>query len=183
MAMPFIDMVEREYGEKGICMTSFGLLLMLAFVAMSIGLDLIVGAFAAGVALSEVREREQIHQNFKPFIHVFATLFFVIMGTHVDLSLLNPMKQENHAVFTLSMILIIIAIAGKILSGMIVPKGMGDRWVVGIGMIPRGEVGLIYANLGITSGILLREQFGALVLMVMVTTIVGPMVLRWVLRN
>ncbi len=173
-----MNFIEATYGEKGITMISFALLLVFAYLAARIGLDSIVGAFLAGLTLSEVRQQHTIDHGFRPFINVFASLFFILIGTEMDLTLMNPFRPENRAILGLSTSLMVVAIFGKLASGLAIAGDRTNRVVVGIGMIPRGEVGLICGNLGLVCGVLTHAHFSALLLVVMVTTFLGPVLLR-----
>lgn len=179
---PFIskimDFFDDTYGEKGITLTSFLFLLLLSFIAASIGLDAIVGSFLAGLMLSEVREQHIIDQAFRPLISLFASLFFILIGTKMDLMLLNPFDPNNQAILGLSISLIIVALIGKLACAIPLAGDRMNRFIVGVGMIPRGEVGLICSNLGLTCGVLSQEHFSALLLVVMFTTFLGPILLR-----
>ncbi len=110
-----------------------------------------------------------------PLERIFAPVFFVLMGMQVDLaSFLQPETVLLATVFT------IVAIAGKILCGL--PAGTGvDRLAVGLGMVSRGEVGLIFASIGRGIGVVSDSVFSALVVMIMVTTLIAPPALKWAL--
>lgn len=150
-----------------------------AFLANAIGLAAIVGAFAAGLILSEkhfephtdsqVTAREMI----APLEALFAPIFFVLMGMQVKLaSFLQP------GTLGLALAFVLAAIVGKLVAGL--PAGRGtDRLSVGIGMIPRGEVGLIFASIGKGLGVVSDAVFSAVVIMVIVTTLIAPLGLRW----
>lgn len=178
LASRIMDLFEDTYGEKGVTIVSFIFLLVLAYIANVIGLDPIVGAFMAGLTLSEVRQRSDIDHALRPFISVFASLFFILMGLKMDISLLNPFDPGNVPILGLSMVLIACAIVGKLVCGLAVPAGKGSRLFVGVGMLPRGEVGLICGDIGLVCGVLSQEHFSALLLVVMVTTFLGPILLR-----
>lgn len=175
-----MSFVERTYGDNGTAMTSFAFLMLLSYVAASIGLSVIVGAFIAGLSLSESKVRNHVSASFRPFISVFASLFFVLVGTRMDLFLLNPLVPENRPVLALSMALLAVAVAGKLMSGLAIARDTENRLIVGAGMIPRGEVGLICGNIGLMSGALPGDIFSSLLLVVMFTTFIGPVFLRFI---
>ncbi len=175
-----MSFVERTYGDNGTAMMSFAYLMFLSFGAAAIGLDVIVGAFIAGLSLSESRVRSHISASFRPFISVFASLFFVLIGTRMDLSLLNPFVPENIPILVLSMALLVVAVAGKLMSGLAIFRDTENRLIVGAGMIPRGEVGLICGNIGLMCGALPGDIFSSLLLVVMFTTFIGPVFLRFI---
>ena len=162
----------------------------LAFVAERIGLAGIVGAFAAGLLLDPygegVRTREEEKQPSRQLLHplsnLFVPLFFVLMGIQVDVASLVTRESLGFGVA-----LVLVAVAGKLACAAgVVTRGI-NRLAVGIGMVPRGEVGLIFAGIGaalVLDGrpLLSQAAFSALVLMVVVTTLLTPIGLRWTLR-
>jgi Kef-type K+ transport system membrane component KefB len=178
-------------GEYGILLIiGVALCFTFAYLAELIGLAGIIGAFAAGVFLDPygegVRSRAEeatLRELLFPLSNVFVPLFFVLMGLQVELaSLANP------GALALGAVLIICAVIGKLVCGLgVVGPGI-RRLAVGIGMIPRGEVGLIFAGIGAT--VTLKEQpilsqtiYSAVVLMVVVTTLITPLWLRWIFRR
>jgi Kef-type K+ transport system membrane component KefB len=183
---PLVHLVGRS-GQRGlIVVVGVGLCFALAFAARAIGLAGIVGAFAAGLLLdpygADVRaepDEETLRELLHPLNDLFVPLFFVLMGLQVDLAAL-----ANRDALFLGGMLVIAAVLGKLACGAgVVGRGV-DRLAVAIGMIPRGEVGLIFAGIG--AGLTLNGRplvdhtlFSALVLMVLVTTLVTPPALRW----
>ena len=167
----------------------------MAWVASLVGLAPIVGAFAAGLVLDDAhfetfRTHEQLtlEQLMMPVSSLLVPVFFVVMGLKVDLSFV--LKPE---ILLFAGALTLAAIIGKqVCSFATIEKGV-DRLSVGLGMIPRGEVGLIMAGVGMKlvipngSGILepvvSSSTFGAVILMVMTTTIVTPALLKWSFNN
>jgi Kef-type K+ transport system membrane component KefB len=159
---------------------------LLAWLANAIGLAPIVGAFAAGLILEnthyhelETKEQRTLEQLVSPISYFLVPVFFVVMGTRTDLSAL-----AKPGVLALAAALTGAAIIGKQLCSLgAVGKGL-DRLSIGIGMIPRGEVGLIFANLGLSlqvkgERIIDEATFSAVVVMVVVTTMVTPPALKW----
>lgn len=159
---------------------------LLAWVADAIGLAPIVGAFAAGLVLEDLHYRDFVDRGehtlnalVEPLASFLVPVFFVIMGARTDVRVfLDP------SVLGLAVALTVAAIAGKQLCALgVVGQGL-DRLSVAIGMTPRGEVGLIFANIGLTltvAGLPLVSQrvFSAIVVMVICTTVVTPPALRW----
>jgi Kef-type K+ transport system membrane component KefB len=157
----------------------------LAWVASAIGLAPIVGAFAAGLILEAVhfqdftdRGEHGLEELIAPISSFLAPVFFVLMGMRTDLRAFGDVR-----VLFLAAALTMVAVIGKLACGVAVPRGI-DRLSIGIGMIPRGEVGLIFANIGaaLTIGgepVVTRQEFSAVVVMVIVTTIVTPPALKW----
>lgn len=160
--------------------------LMAAF-ANYIGLAAIVGAFAAGLIVCDEHFRDNKNKTkdsspttqelVGPIQSLFAPVFFVLMGMQVNLkTFLDGETLWLASVFTA------IAIIGKLLSGLPAGKGI-DRLSIGIGMIPRGEVGLIFASIGKGLGVIEDSVFSAIVIMVIVTTLITPILLKWSLER
>ena len=147
-----------------------------AALAGSIGLSPIVGAFAVGMALSTTKVFEKVENYAHQIGLIFAPLFFAIIGAQVDF------RQVNAEILYLSGIIIAIAITTKLLGcglpAMMFLKSKSKGMKVGIGMISRGEVGLIVAGVGVASGILTSSVYSTIVIMVAVTTIITPIWLK-----
>ena len=152
-----------------------------AALAGSIGLSPIVGAFAVGMALSTTKVFEKIENYIGKIGLIFAPLFFAIIGAQVDL------RAVDLGVLMMSGIIIAVAIATKLfgcgLPAMLFLKNKAQGMRVGIGMISRGEVGLIVAGVGVTEAILSSEVYSTIVIMVAVTTIITPIWLKMEYRK
>lgn len=137
----------------------------------------ILGAFVAGLCLGRTLHRDDIARELRPLSHLLVPLFFLSIGIHAELGrVLSP------AAGALAGALIAVALAGKLASGLGV-LGTGDGLLVGLGMLPRGEVGLIVTALGQRAGILDGATYGALVLTVVLTTLIAPPLLRLRVRR
>jgi Kef-type K+ transport system membrane component KefB len=148
------------------------LCLLASTLAEAVKLAPIVGAFAAGVVLTKTEEKIRFEEKIRSVADVFIPLFFVMMGARMDLSSLGPNSM------TLALLLLLVAIVGKVIAGLSVPgKGLG-RWVVGVGMIPRGEVGLIFASIGQSRGIIGPSLYASIVFVVIATTFITPPLLK-----
>lgn len=157
--------------------------LVIAFVlsgaAARAGLAPIVGAFAAGLIVSEKHLQlgepgePKASEVLAPLERVFAPVFFVLMGMQVDLRTFGDATTLG-----LGLALVTVGVLGKLLAGWAVGRGH-DALTIGIGMVPRGEVGLIFAGIGRALGVITDALFAAIVLMVIVTTVVAPLGLRW----
>lgn len=147
-----------------------------AALAGSLGLSPIVGAFAVGMALSTAKVFEKVEHYIEKVGLIFAPLFFAIIGAQVDL------RAVSLEILAISGILIVIAIVTKLfgcgLPAMLFLKNKAQGMRVGIGMISRGEVGLIVAGVGVTSGVLTSDVYSTIVIMVAVTTIITPIWLK-----
>jgi len=146
----------------------------LSSLAALSGSALIIGAFAAGLILSGTNQFDTIEHEVRPVASIFTPIFFVSVGASVNLGLLNPATPSSRGTLVVAAALTLIAIVGKVAAGWAAPWVPLRRIVVGVGMVPRGEVGLIFADIGRRSGVLTEEVFGAVLLMVMVTTFVAP---------
>ncbi|NDG74674.1 MAG: GNAT family N-acetyltransferase [Synechococcaceae bacterium WB8_1B_136] len=149
-----------------------------------IGLEAALGAFAAGLILSRSRHTEAIQETVKPLVALFATVFFVLIGTGMDLSVLNPLDPANREGLVVAAFLLAVAVVGKLAAGWSYWSAEPTRrLVVGLGMLPRGEVGLIFLGLGSQAGILTPALEAAILLMVIGTTFLAPVLLRLVLAG
>jgi Kef-type K+ transport system membrane component KefB len=137
----------------------------------------IVGAFAAGLALARTNRRHDINAALKPVVDIFAPIFFVYVGAEVDVRLLNPAVRENWPSLLLGLGLTLIGFLGKFIAGFC---AWGDvrRSFIGAGMVPRGEVGLIFASLGLADKALPGPVFVAVLVAVFATTFVTPPLLK-----
>ncbi|MDE0832178.1 MAG: cation:proton antiporter, partial [Nitrosopumilus sp.] len=147
-----------------------------AALAGSIGLSPIVGAFAVGMALSTTKVFDKIENYVGKIGLIFAPLFFAIIGAQVDL------RAVNLEILVLSAIIVVVAVTTKLfgcgLPAMYFLKSKQQGLRVGIGMISRGEVGLIVAGVGVTAGILTSDVYSTIIIMVVVTTIITPIWLK-----
>jgi len=178
-------------GQHGVLLV-FGLALCftLAYVAELVGLADIIGAFAAGVMLDPHGEglgTPEDHATLSELMHplsmFFVPVFFVLMGLKVDLA-----NVADGGTLLLGAGLVVGGLIGKLLTPLGVIGGGVNRLAVGIGMVPRGEVGLIFAGIGsgLTLGgtsVISPAVFSAIVVMVLVTTLVAPVGLRWAFRR
>lgn len=153
----------------------------LAAVADLVGLATIIGAFAAGLVLATTERRQHIEQQIKPVADLLVPLFFVTVGMKVQPATLNPFGE--HGQFGISIALTIVAVASKLAAGLAVYQRDVRRWPVGVGMVPRGEVGLIFAGMGLGVGVIAQDLYSALVVVVMLTTFVAPPWLKALLRE
>ncbi len=172
------DIVVRMRVRYVLLVAALAVALGLASLASLAGSALIVGAFAAGLILSGTNQFDTIEHEVKPVASVFAPIFFVSVGASVNLSLLNPATPEARATLLVAGGLTLVAVLGKLAAGWAAPWVRVRRIVVGTGMVPRGEVGLIFADIGRRAGVLTDEVFGAVLLMVMATTFIAPPALK-----
>ena len=164
------------------CSSDLAFLLLLCVLAERAGTALIIGAFAAGLILSETNQFASIKERIKPVADIFTPIFFLSIGAFVDPRVWNPFVSESHQTLAIGGTLLAIAVVGKFVSGWAVPWRRFNRAAVGVGMAPRGEVGLIFAQIGLTAGILSNRLFSAILFVVIATTLVTPPLLHWTLR-
>jgi Kef-type K+ transport system membrane component KefB len=185
-----------RFESRGVLLTlSISFCLFLAWAASKVGLAPIVGAFAAGLVLDEVhyqprgvRKERDLHELLQPVSSVLVPIFFVLMGLKVDLRLFARLDILGFA-----LALTAAAIVGKQACSLGVLERGIDRLTIGLGMIPRGEVGLIFAGIGaslmlptatgVSEPVINSATFGAVVIMVIITTIITPLLLKWSLSR
>jgi Kef-type K+ transport system membrane component KefB len=182
-AAPAFDWVVDQLKAPGdVAVASFVVLTLCCFAAQAIGLEAALGAFAAGLILSASKHTHDIDAAVKPLVALFATVFFVLIGTGMDLSVLNPFDPANREGLIVAAFLLAVAMAGKVAAGWsYISSEPTNRLVVGLGMMPRGEVGLIFLGLGSQAGILTPALEAAILLMVIGTTFLAPILLRLVI--
>jgi len=168
---------------------SLGLCFVLAYLALKAGLAPIVGAFAAGLVLEDVhfeghvqRGERPLHETLEPLIALFVPVFFVRMGLLVD-----ARSFATASVLGFALLLTLAAVLGKLACALATPKGMSGL-TVGLGMMPRGEVGLIFAGIGahlVLGGrpVVDPATYAAAVFMVVATTLATPPLLLWSMRR
>ncbi len=173
--VPLVTTLEEHHVKL---LFPLALAFLLAWIASAIELAPIVGAFAAGLILSEehfkkVSGQTTMESLIAPLERIFAPIFFVLMGMQVNLqSFLDP------TTFWLALAFSAVAIIGKLVCGLLAGRDT-DRWSVGLGMVPRGEVGLIFASIGKGLGVVSGSVFSALVVTVIITTLITPISLKW----
>jgi Kef-type K+ transport system membrane component KefB len=155
----------------------------LAALADLAGSALIMGAFAAGIILDRTDHRPDIEERVRPVGALLTPIFFVSVGSALDIRLLDPSRPGGGHLLLIALGVTVLAILGKVAAGWAAPWARFRRLAVGIGMVPRGEVGLIFADIGRRAGILTDDMFGVVLLMVMGTTFVAPPLLKLVLRG
>jgi Kef-type K+ transport system membrane component KefB len=153
----------------------------LAWLAEQCGSALIIGAFAAGLLVAAAPQAHQIERGVIEIGHFFVPLFFVAVGASVDLNALDPFEPASRFALATSGVLIVMGVAGKLVAGYAPFWFRGNKTVIGVGMVPRGEVGLIFAQTGLAAHVFDAGLFGATTLMVMVTTLLAPPFLKLLL--
>ena len=177
----FVSLVDQLQTRGQLIITSLVFAFFLSYVAAAIQLETILGAFAAGLILAETSKRKELEEQITPIADMLVPVFFVTVGARTDISVLNPLVPENREGLIIASFLVIVAIIGKTITGYAVFGQPGiNRLAVGFGMIPRGEVGLVFAGVGAASGVLSESLDAAIIVMVIVTTFIAPPLLRFV---
>lgn len=154
---------------------ALGAMMGLAGLASMFRLAAIIGAFLAGMVFAEFPEREALNERMRPIYHFLVPFFFVLIGTQVDIGVFRQGE-----VMALAAGVTLLAIAGKLIGGVIAGWGMKVRamLIVAVGMVPRGEVGLIVAGIAFSSGAIDTRLFSVVVIMSLATTLVVPPMLH-----
>lgn len=169
---PLFRLFSRLRSAGTLAVLGIALAFALAWIAQLVGSATIIGAFAAGLVLHDTPQRAEIEEATTTVGHVIVPVFFAVVGAAVDVrALLDP------TTLVVGGALIAVAIVGKFAAGYAPFWFAGRKALVGTAMIPRGEVGLIFAQMGLASGVLTPALFSAVALMVMATTFVAPPVL------
>lgn len=169
--------------------TIVSLVLFFAWLAHEVGAPELLGGFAAGLALSrrfflpfgvalhhDPDFSLRIENQMKPIIHLFTPIFFVMVGLSLNF---REIDWSSPFIWMFSLSLFSVAILGKLLGALIIREPWEARWVIGIAMMPRGEVGLVFAELGRASGIFNNEIYAGIVIVVAMTTPLPPLVIKW----
>ncbi len=180
----FVQLVDRMKTRGELLITALIFAASLSYIATVIQLEAILGAFAAGLILAETEKRKDLEQQIIPVADVAVPIFFVCVGAKTDLGVLNPTIPANREGLIIAAFLIVVAIIGKVVAGFAVfGKGDLNKLAIGVGMIPRGEVGLVFAGVGAASGALSESTDAAIIMMVILTTFIAPPLLRIVFEE
>lgn len=169
--------------------TIVSLVLFFAWLAHVIGSPELLGGFAAGLALSrrfflplgislgqDENFAQTIETQMQPIISLFTPIFFVVVGLSINL---KEIDWASTHVWGFSLILLASAIAGKLIGVLFIRESWASRFMIGISMVPRGEVGLIFAELGRFSGVFNNEIHASMVIVIVLTTIIPPYLMKW----
>ncbi len=169
-----LDAVHRKSSSPA-TVTVAAVVVTLAFaeLADAAKLAFIIGAFMAGLGLSKSRQHDRIARDLGSIGNVFIPVFFAQIGINADLS-----AMAKPSVLGLAAVLTVVAVIGKLVAAAGAVGTRADKLLIGLGMIPRGEVGLIFASIGLSNGVLNGDEYGALLIVVLLTTVVTPPLLR-----
>ena len=172
LAPMLVRSIDRIHVARGLLFSSIIFALVLAYTAQRVGSAIIIGSFAAGLVLARTDKGEEIQREVHDVAHFFVPIFFVAVGAAIDVRAFNP------KVLVIGFGLAAIAVIGKLLAGFSATGRGLRRSIIGVGMIPRGEVSLIFAQIGLTSGLLTQGLYSAVAVMVVLTGIATPSLLR-----
>ena len=189
-----LSYIIMKWGDMEIIPTTIlSLVLFTGHVAYRVGSPEILGAFTAGLALSrrfalpfatflhlDQKIIHKVEEGIGPLVWVIAPIFFVAVGLALNLKAIDFTSAEF---WTFSLLLIAIAIVGKVAAGFVVPGSLRDRLNIGFSMMPRGEVGLIFAEFGRSFNAIDQVGYAVLVFVVAVTTFLAPIFLRITVRS
>ncbi|MEJ5252095.1 MAG: cation:proton antiporter [Chthonomonadetes bacterium] len=177
LAPSLLRVVDRMTVRGALVTTALVMAFVFALAAKEVGSAAIVGSFAAGLVLSSIGRTKQIEHELKPLVDFFAPIFFVSVGVAVNVRLFNPFDPANRGTVVLALLGTLVAFLGKFLAGWGAwGKGI-NRALIGAGMVPRGEVGLIFATVGKQNGVLSDAHYAALLAVIFLTTFVAPILL------
>ncbi|MBC6941823.1 MAG: cation:proton antiporter [Xanthomonadales bacterium] len=173
------DWLDRPINPLSPLTIALAICLGLAWLSTGFGLAAIIGAFLAGMIASEIPRRDELEHQMQPLLALLAPFFFVLTGAKIDLVVFT----SRDALWMLA-IATLIAISTKFLGGALGALSLGRRGaaIVGVGMVPRGEVGVVIASLGLAAGVFSNELYAVIVAMSLLTAIVTPPVLALLLR-
>lgn len=180
----FVGLVDQMQTRGQVIISSLIFAFVLSYIAATIQLEAILGAFAAGLILAETSKRKELEEQITPIADMLVPVFFVVVGARTDISVLNPLEPSNREGLIIASFLVVVAILGKAITGFAIFGQSGiNRLAIGVGMIPRGEVGLVFAGVGSASGALSEALEAAIIVMVIFTTFVAPPLLRVVFKD
>lgn len=180
----YVGLVNQMKTRGQLLLTALIFAFILSYIATAIQLEAILGAFAAGLVLAETDKRQELEEQVIPVADLFVPIFFVCVGARTDLSVLNPAIPANREGLVIAAFLIVVAIVGKVITGFtIFGQEKLNKLAIGVGMIPRGEVGLVFAGVGAASGALSESTQAAIIMMVILTTFIAPPLLRVVFQE
>jgi len=164
------------------------LVLFFAWLAKEVGAPEMLGGFAAGLALSrrfflplgvalhaDPKFARRIEGQMSPIVHLFTPIFFVMVGLSLNL---REIDWSSFHIWGLSLALFVAAVLGKFAGALVIRESWASRFIIGVAMIPRGEVGLIFAELGRQSDVLDNETYAALIIVIALTTLLPPFVMK-----
>lgn len=169
--------------------TIVSLVLFFAWLAHEMGAPELLGGFAAGLALSrrfflplgiaihtDENFAHRIEEQMRPIIHLFTPIFFVMVGLSLNL---HEIDWSSPFIWSFSLMFFVIAVLGKFSGVLFIRESRQMKLIIGLAMVPRGEVGLIFAELGRVGGIFNNEIYAGIIIVIALTTILPPLVMKW----
>lgn len=152
----------------------------LAVLASEIGLAAVIGAFLAGMIIAETRDQNSIESEVAPLYAFFSPFFFAVIGAQIDIDQFRDLDTD-----LLLIGVTVLAVLTKFVGAWFGAPGLDnrDRWIVSVGMVPRGEVGIIVAGLGYSQGVIEADIFAVVVGMSILTTLIAPYLIRWAAKK
>lgn len=173
--------------------TVVSLVLFFAWLAHFVGAPELLGGFAAGLALSQRfffpmgiamhiddKFAHHMESQMRPIVHLFTPIFFVMVGLSLNFQVID---WSSGFIWAFSGTLFLLAVVGKLLGAFLIRENAPTRVAIGLAMVPRGEVGLIFAELGRFSGIFDGQVYAAMVMVIALTTLLPPFVMKWLYRR
>jgi Kef-type K+ transport system membrane component KefB len=167
--------------------------LFFAWLAHAVGAPELLGGFAAGLALSRrfflpfgialnTNEEfaQRIQSQMRPIIHLFTPIFFVMVGLSLNL---HEIDWSSPFIWSFSLLFFTIAVLGKFAGTLFIKESWKMRIMIGLAMVPRGEVGLIFAELGRVTNIFNNEIYAGIIIVIALTTILPPLIMKWGYKN
>jgi Kef-type K+ transport system membrane component KefB len=175
---PLVRRADRPGHPRALAVVALLIALGLAWAAAKAGSAPIVGAFAAGLLIAGTEPSVRVQRGMVALGQFCVPLFFVTVGAAVDVRVFDPTNPANRRTLVVFVVLTAVAVATKFAAGYAPVWFRGRKAVVGVGMIPRGEVGLIFAQMGLAAGVFDAGQFSAVTAVVMATTFLAPPLLK-----
>ena len=174
------DWLEKPRSAHSALAIVLALCLGLAWLSTLLGLAAIIGAFLAGMIASETRQQHALERQTQPLLALLTPFFFVITGSKIDLA-----ELANADALLMLAVVTVIAVVSKLAGGWLGALSLGRRsaTIVGFGMVPRGEVGVVIASLGLAAGVFSQRMYAIIVAMSLLTSMVTPPILAWLLRR
>ncbi|MGK7911946.1 MAG: cation:proton antiporter [Synechococcus sp.] len=180
----FVDLLKPMRVRGGLLMLSLAFCFGLGFIADTLRLEALMGAFAAGLILSQTEVRNTLEHQLEPVAQLLVPIFFVVTGARTDLRVINPLAPGGWQVLLMGLFLAAMVAIGRIGGARILPaKQKINRLAVGVGMLPLGEVALVIAGVGVSSGQMSSQLSAAVVMAILVTVSLTPICLRAVLSQ
>ena len=172
--------LEKPRDPHSPLMIVLAMCLGLAYLSTLFGLAAIIGAFLAGMIASETQQRHTLEKQMMPLLALLTPFFFVVTGSKIDLH-----ELANADALIMLAVITVIAIVSKLAGGWLGSLSLGRRsaTIIGFGMVPRGEVGVVIASLGLTAGVFTNRMYAIIVAMSLLTAMVTPPVLAWLLKR